>query len=159
MSITRYCQVVSTVRVWPFWGVTSGRAIVTAPPTTLAFVRMVLPASLTVALADVALAGRPSDDWLSGSRPYRTCSSLRCVWPRRSWLKLPHPSAAVKNDADNPQPSEKQRLTDDGESCWWTHWRKRLQDSPELADVVREWPELPEAIRAGIVAMVKAVAE
>ncbi|MCE9556742.1 MAG: hypothetical protein K8T91_25615 [Planctomycetes bacterium] len=28
--------------------------------------------------------------------------------------------------------------------------------TPELADVVKAWPTLPEAIRAGIVAMVKA---
>jgi len=31
-----------------------------------------------------------------------------------------------------------------------------LPDSPDLALVVEAWPELPEAVRAGILAMVKA---
>jgi hypothetical protein len=33
------------------------------------------------------------------------------------------------------------------------------QNNPELAAVIRYWDRLPEAIRAGIVAMVKAAAE
>ncbi|MCH9035571.1 MAG: hypothetical protein IID42_13900 [Planctomycetes bacterium] len=31
-----------------------------------------------------------------------------------------------------------------------------LQNDPDLAAVISTWPELPEAVRAGIVAMVKA---
>ena len=31
-----------------------------------------------------------------------------------------------------------------------------LQNDPDLAAVIRTWPGLPEAVRAGIVAMVKA---
>ena len=34
-----------------------------------------------------------------------------------------------------------------------------LPDDPDLAAVVDAWPELPEAIKTGIVAMVKAVAK
>ena len=33
------------------------------------------------------------------------------------------------------------------------------EKSPDLAAVVRSWPHLPEAVKAGIVAMVKAAAE
>ena len=33
---------------------------------------------------------------------------------------------------------------------------KTAQNDPELAAVIAAWPELPEAIRAGIVAMVRA---
>jgi hypothetical protein len=33
------------------------------------------------------------------------------------------------------------------------------QKYPDLAGIVRAWPELPEALRAGIVAMVKASAK
>ena len=31
-----------------------------------------------------------------------------------------------------------------------------VEESPDLAAVVKAWPDLPEAVRAGIVAMVKA---
>jgi hypothetical protein len=31
-----------------------------------------------------------------------------------------------------------------------------LQNDPDLGAVIRAWPELPEALRKGIVAMVKA---
>ena len=68
------------------------------------------------------------------------------------------PSTALKAAGAIAEPAQQQALTGDAESHWWTHWRKAVQESPELADVLTAWPTLPEAVRAGIVAMVRASA-
>ena len=68
------------------------------------------------------------------------------------------PSTALKAAGATAQPAQQQALTDNAESHWWTHWRKAVRESPELADVLTAWPTLPAAVRAGIVAMVRASA-
>ena len=68
------------------------------------------------------------------------------------------PSAALKAAGAIAEPAQQQALADDAESHWWTHWRKAVQESPELADVLTAWPTLPPAVRAGVVGMVRASA-
>ncbi|MEE9295236.1 MAG: hypothetical protein V3W34_09805 [Phycisphaerae bacterium] len=41
-------------------------------------------------------------------------------------------------------------------SHWRTDWRIDIEKDPEFAAVVEAWPTLPEAVKAGIVAMVRA---
>ncbi len=38
-------------------------------------------------------------------------------------------------------------------------WQRAAQPDPHLASVINAWDRLPAAVRAGIVAMVKAVAD
>ena len=63
-------------------------------------------------------------------------------------------STALKAVGDLSQTPQGQALTDSAENDWWTYWWKALQNDPDLRAVVSAWPELPEALRAGIVAMV-----
>ena len=58
------------------------------------------------------------------------------------------PKGRLTNDLRQPTPSVAHHLPTD--TC---------KTYPDLAAVVAAWPELPEAIRAGIVAMVKAAAK
>ena len=51
------------------------------------------------------------------------------------------------------------KVTDSLETVWRTHWRKTLQDWPDLTVILEAWPKLPQPIRAGIVAMVKAASD
>lgn len=54
------------------------------------------------------------------------------------------------------QPSLNTEVTADEQSVWAPRWARLAQDDPELTAVLTAWPELPEAVKAGIVAMVKA---
>ncbi len=54
------------------------------------------------------------------------------------------------------QGAEIQGVTSAEFADWRTDWRTEFQKAPELAELVTAWPMLPEPIRAGILAMVRA---
>jgi len=45
---------------------------------------------------------------------------------------------------------------DADDSHWRTHWWKALQNHPDLQSIVEAWPTLPDTLKAGILAMVRA---
>ncbi len=53
----------------------------------------------------------------------------------------------------NAQAVEPQALTGTAESHWPTHWWKAVLNHPERVDILTAWPTLPEAVMAGILAM------
>ena len=57
--------------------------------------------------------------------------------------------------SDEPQPP--QSLNDIPKACGALGGARTLQNDPELAAVVNAWPTLPQAVKAGIAAMVKSV--
>jgi len=75
------------------------------------------------------------------------------IEPTRS--RASDPSTALKAAGPDSQPPAQQPLTQSPDVDWWAHWRSTLADHPDLAAVVAAWPDLPEPIRAGILAMVK----
>ena len=54
------------------------------------------------------------------------------------------------------QPAKPPQDMTKGKPVWVTCWDRIVTRHPDLATVVSEWERLPEAIKAGIMAMVKA---
>ena len=67
-------------------------------------------------------------------------------------------STALKAAGDSAQLLIPKALTDSRDSVWWADWWKNAPDAHELGDVILSWPTLPAAVRAGVVAMVRAAA-
>jgi hypothetical protein len=59
-------------------------------------------------------------------------------------------------DAENSQVPENVSTCADGEPCDCHNLCQTLAENPDLAALVDAWPTLPEPIKAGILAMVKA---
>ena len=79
--------------------------------------------------------------WLSGAR-----RGIRTLDPR-----IRNPLLGSRKDADNE--------TSDKAPQGLTAYLALLDsEKPDLAGVIRAWPDLPGAIKAGILAMVKAAA-
>ncbi|MFN0136588.1 MAG: hypothetical protein ACKVS9_10790 [Phycisphaerae bacterium] len=72
------------------------------------------------------------------------------------WEEKAAPLTGVEPVADSAQVLNSPIVTRDDENEWRTDWRMRLASDPAFAAVAEAWPMLPEALRAGIVAMVKA---
>jgi len=62
------------------------------------------------------------------------------------------------------EPESEALRADPGEGCSaddstvLCEWASRVPDDAQLARLVEAWPSLPEAVRAGVLAMVEAVA-
>ncbi len=69
------------------------------------------------------------------------------------------PPRGIEPLCDNAQVTQPQGLTDDAESDLAPDLAPCAQNDPELRTVVNAWPELPETLKAGIVAMVTAAAK
>jgi hypothetical protein len=68
------------------------------------------------------------------------------------------PTAVFKTDADSPQAQEPQAITAGGLTSVARSVALLQPEWPDLALVAEQWETLPDAFRAGIVAMVKAAA-
>ena len=69
------------------------------------------------------------------------------------------PPRGLEPLSENAQPVVTTGLTQDDESVLAPCLALSVQNDPDLRAVVTAWPELPEAIRVGIVAMVQAATE
>lgn len=54
------------------------------------------------------------------------------------------------------QPTAPEALTQQNESDCQNHWQEAAQNDPDLRAVVEAWPTLPAAVKAGVVALVRA---
>jgi hypothetical protein len=64
---------------------------------------------------------------------------------------------AAPDTAQAPKSAEVTSVSDDPAGGGWrTHWRRTPQDGADLRAVVESWPTLPAAVKAGILAMVRA---
>ena len=65
-----------------------------------------------------------------------------------------------EDSQESPQCVTPQSLSENGSDSatdhWPTHWHKILADHAELANVLDTWATLPEPVRVGILAMVRA---
>ena len=69
------------------------------------------------------------------------------------------PPRGVEPLSDNSQVADSSQVTQNQENVLAVCLALLERENPDLAGVVRAWPELPDAVRARIVAMVKASAK
>jgi hypothetical protein len=113
---------------------------------------------------EVALVDRPASHSASPVLPRRTVGRLGRVAGQAVPTVIISPGEGVaptglqNQGTDDATPCLPKRLRKSTPSVA-AHWQRAAQTDPDLAAVIDAWDRLPEAVRAGIVAMVKAASK